>query len=235
MEYFTVVYQSLFSVCALFLLTKIMGCRQVSNLSMFDYINSITIGSIAAEMAMNTENAYLKPFMAMIVYAAFSILLSKIAQKSTPLRRIINGKSIILYIHGEFYRNNLKKARMEINELLMECRVNGYFDLSQIEAIILEPNGKVSILPKTEHAPATPKQLDITPTQDELFANLIVDGKILKYNLKNIGKDVKWLMHQLKLHNVTNVTDVFLATCDRKSNFFVYKKVNCVCDKDTLN
>ncbi len=235
MDYFTVIYQSLFSIFALFLLTKIMGCRQVSNLSMFDYINSITIGSIAAEMAMNTDSDYLKPLVAMIVYAAFSIFLSKISQKSVFLRRIINGKANVLYLHDKFYRNNIKKARMELNELLMECRVNGYFDLSQIEAIILEPNGKISILPKTEHAPATPKQLDIVPSQEELFTNLIMDGKILKTNLKTINKDDKWIMQQLKIHNISDITDVFLATCDQKNNFFVYPKINASYNKDTIN
>lgn len=234
MEYITIAYQSLFSVITLLILTKLMGYRQVSHLSMFDYINSITIGSIAAEMATNLEGDYLKPLTAMIIYAGFAILLSKISQKSVPLRRLINGKAIVLYLHGEIFNKNLKKAKMDVDEFLVECRINGYFDLSQIEAVILEPNGKISILPVTENKPATPKDLGIVPTQEEMFANVIVDGQILKYNLKHIGKDQKWLDQQLAIHNIKNVNDVFLAICDRQGNFHAYKKGNHIVDNDIL-
>lgn len=234
MEYIAIIYQSLFSALVLLVLTKLLGYRQVSNMSMFDYVNSITIGSIAAEMAMNTEGEYLKPFTAMIVYAFFVIVLSKISQKSIPLRRIINGKAIVLYLHGEIYNENLRKAKMDLDEFLVECRINGYFDLSQIEAAILEPNGKISILPVTENKPVTPKDLGIIPLQEELFANVIVDGQILEYNLTHIGYNKKWLESKLSMHNIKDIKDVFLAICDQQGHFYVYPKINQVIDKDIL-
>ncbi|MBQ9984007.1 MAG: DUF421 domain-containing protein [Lachnospiraceae bacterium] len=234
MEYITIFCQALFSAIALLLLTKLMGARQVSHLSMFDYINSITIGSIAAEMATNSEGDYLKALTAMVTYTLFVIFLSKISQKSIPLRRLINGKAVVLYMHGELYRENLKKAKMEVDEFLTECRINGYFDLSQVEAVILEPNGKISILPVTENKPATAKDLGITPTQEEMFANVIVDGQILDYNLTHIGYDQKWLQSQLSVHNIKDIEDVFLAICDRQGHFHAYKKINQAIDKDIL-
>lgn len=234
MEHITIIYQSLFSAVTLLILTKLMGYRQVSHLSMFDYINSITIGSIAAEMATDLEGDYLKPLTAMIIYATFAILLSKISQQSIPLRRLINGKAIILYLHGEIFNQNLKKAKMDIDEFLVECRINGYFDLSQIEAVILEPNGKISILPVTENKPVTSKDLNMVPAQEEMFANVIVDGQILKYNLDHIGKNQKWLEQQLAIHNINNINDVFLAICDRQEHFYVYKKTTHIIDHDIL-
>lgn len=234
MEYITIIYQSLFSIIALLILTKLMGYRQVSHLSMFDYINSITIGSIAAEMATNLEGNYLRPLTAMITYATVVILLSKISQKSIVMRRLISGKAVVLFLHGEIYNENLQKAKMEVDEFLAECRINGYFDLSQVEAVILEPNGKISILPVTENKPATPKDLGITPVQEEMFANVIVDGQILKYNLDHIGKDEKWLNQQLAIHNIKDIKDVFLAICNRQGSFYVYPKINQVIDKDIL-
>jgi len=234
MEYITIIYQALFSAFTLFLLTKLMGYRQVSNMSMFDYVNSITIGSIAAEMAMNAEGDYLKPFTAMIVYALFVIILSKVSQRSISLRRIINGKAVMLYLHGEIFEQNLKKAKMDIDEFLVECRINGYFDLSQVEAVVLEPNGKLSILPVTKNKPVTPKDLAITPVQEELFANVIVDGQILKYNLKHIGYDETWLNQQLAIRNIKQIRDVFLAICDRQGNFHVYLKTKQIVDEDIL-
>lgn len=234
MEYFTVFYQSLLSIIALFVLTKLMGYKQMSQLSMFDYVNGITIGSIAAEMATDLEGNYLKPLLAMIVYAIFVILLAKAAQRFIPLRRIVNGKAIMLYQNGSIYNENLKKAKMDVDEFLVQCRVNGYFDLSQIEAAILEPNGQISFLPVSAERPATPKDLGIAPPQEEIFANVIVDGHILEHNLKHAGKDRNWLNQQLEGQNVKKLEDVFLAVCDKQGNFHVFPKVNHLVDKDML-
>lgn len=123
---------------------------------------------------------------------------------------------------------------MDIDEFLVECRVNGYFDLSQIESAILEPNGKISFLPVTEDRPATPKDLGITPTQEEIFANVIVDGKIMEYNLKHAGKDRNWLDQQLEGQNIKKLEDVFLAVCDKQGNFHVFQKMDHEVDKDLL-
>ena len=234
MEYLTIIYQAFFSAVALFILTKLMGYRQVSQFSMFDYVNGITIGSIAAEMATDLEGNYLKPLLAMIIYTLFVIALSKISQKSISLRRLINGKAIVLYQNGKIYNENIKKAKMELDELLVECRINGYFDLSQIEAAILEPNGKISFLPVSTERPATPADLGINPVKAELFANVIVDGEVLEYNLKHIGKDRNWLNQQLDGQNIKKIEDVFLAICDKQGNFHVYPKVNEIVDHDIL-
>lgn len=234
MEYFTIFYQSLFSIISLFILTKFMGYKQMSQLTMFDYINGITIGSIAAEMATDLEGNFLKPLLAMVVYAVFVILLSKAAQRFIPFRRFVNGKAITLYHNGSIYNENLQKAKMDVDEFLVECRVNGYFDLSQIQTAILEPNGKISILPVSATRPATPQDLGIEPSQEEIFANVIVDGHILEHNLKHAGKDRNWLDQQLEGQNIKKLSDVFLAVCDKQGNFHVFPKVNQVVDKDLL-
>ncbi|MFA9375984.1 MAG: DUF421 domain-containing protein [Lachnotalea sp.] len=198
----------------------------MSQLSMFDYINSITIGSIAAEMATSMFTDALKPFVAMIVYAIAIILLAIITDKSIKLRRMITGKAMILYDNGELYSKNLKRARIDINEFMSQCRINGYFDLSNIQTILLETNGKVSFLPISDQRPVIGKDLNIKPTQDLLVANVIIDGKIMYDNLRHTGKNDKWIMSQLKANDVTEVTDVFLATCDSNNKLQVYKKHN---------
>ena len=225
---------SFFSIVVLFILTRLMCNREMSQLSMFDYVNSITIGSIAAEFATDLDNHYFKPLLAMVIYTVFVILLSKISQKSVPLRRLINGKAITLYRNGCLYNENLKKAKMDIDEFLVECRVNGYFDLSQIEYAILEPNGKISFLPVTENRPATPKDLGIQPTQEEIFANVVVDGQIMKENLKHAGRDHNWLKQQLDGQGISKIEDVFLAICDKQGNFHAFERVNHTIDKDLL-
>ncbi len=123
---------------------------------------------------------------------------------------------------------------MDVDEFLIECRINGYFDLSQIESAILEPNGRVSFLPVSEERPATPKDLGIKPAQEQIFANVIIDGQILEYNLRHAGKDINWLQQKLDGQNIKNVSDVFLATCDKDGNFHAFPKLKHVVDKDML-
>jgi uncharacterized membrane protein YcaP (DUF421 family) len=201
-----------------------MGNREMSQLSMFDYINGITIGSIAAEMATTEFTDAIKPFVAMIVYAIVIIFLAFITDKSIILRRLINGKAIILYDKGELYSKNLKRARIDINEFMSQCRISGYFDLSNVQTIILESNGKISILPASDQRPVNGTDLGISPPQDNLVANVIIDGKIMQENLRHTGKNEKWLIEQLKSQSVSNISDVFLATCDLNNKVQVYKK-----------
>ncbi len=128
-EIIYVIALSLGSIIAIFVLTKLMGYRQMSQMSMFDYINGITIGSIAAEMATSLEENFMQPLIAMIVYALSAILLSWISSKSIRARRVIEGKPLVLLNHGELYGENLKKAKIDVSEFLVQCRVNGYFDV----------------------------------------------------------------------------------------------------------
>lgn len=213
---------SLGSIVELLILCKFMGYRQLSQMSMFDYVNGITIGSIAAEMATSLEDNFVYPMTAMIIYAAAVIFLSWWSSKSIYVRRIVTGKPIVLLNNDKLYEKNFRKAKIDLNEFLTQCRVSGYFDLSQLESAILEENGRISFLPKSEHRPATPKDLQLVPGKDALVANIIIDGHVMTQNLKVSGKDERWLMHQLSAHGVSDVRDVFLATCDLNNQFNVY-------------
>jgi uncharacterized membrane protein YcaP (DUF421 family) len=214
------------SVVTLFILTKLMGYRQMSQMSMFDYVNGITIGSIAAEMATSLDENFMQPLTAMIVYAAAAIFLSLISSKLLAARRIIEGTPLILLNHGELYRENFKKAKIDVSEFLVQCRVSGYFDISKLETAILEGNGKISFLPKVSDRPMTPNDMNLSPQQDYMVANVILDGKLMEENLKHTGKDEKWLLNQIKGQGASGIEDVLLATCDLSDQVTVYLKEN---------
>ena len=127
MDLLKIVALSFGSVIFLFILTKLMGNKEMSQLSMFDYIIGITIGSIAAEMSTALESDFMQPVVAMAVYAVVSIIISILSYKSIKARRIISGTSLILLDNGELYRNNLKKAKLDLNEFLMLCRTSRIF------------------------------------------------------------------------------------------------------------
>ena len=189
-EILYIIALSLGSVIALFILTKLMGYRQMSQMCMFDYINGITIGSIAAEMATSLEENYVQPLTAMIVYALAAILLSWLSSRSIKARRVIEGKPLVLLNNGELYWENLKKAKIDVNEFLVQCRVNGYFDVSKLETVVLEGDGKISFLPKAAERPVTPSDLNLSAQQDYMVANVILDGKIMEENLRHTGNDL---------------------------------------------
>lgn len=176
----------------------------------------------------------IKPFVAMIVYALASVLLSLLTNKSIKARRFITGKPSILYDHGTLYCKNLSKAKIDINEFLMQCRVNGYFDLANIETAILEANGQISFLPIANQKPVTGKDLNIHPSQDYLVANVIIDGNIMQKNLAHTGHNETWLHKQLKAQDITKISDVLLATCDSNNILRIYKKNTEDMKKDFL-
>ena len=146
-----VIILSLVSETVLFILTKLMGDKQISQLTMFDYIIGITIGSIAAEMATALESDYSEPLTAMIVYALVAVAISILSSKSIKFRRFLYGTSLILLDNGILYKENFKTAKLDINEFLVQCRTSGFFNINDIQTAILESNGKISFLPKAHY------------------------------------------------------------------------------------
>lgn len=223
MDYLKVALTSLLSLAALFILTKAVGAKQVSELSMFDYINGISIGSIAAEMATELEEPF-KPLLAMVIYGLASVLISFITSKSVWLRRLFFGKAVILMKNGRLYRENLKRSNLDLNEFLMQCRSNGYFDISAVNMAVLEPSGKISILPFSEKRPATPEDLKVVPNADNCFYSVIMDGKLMPENLSEAGKNESWILNELRVNGIKQISEVYYAALDTggKLNIFPY-------------
>lgn len=224
MDIIKVCLTSVGSILALFVLTKLMGNRQVSQLSLFDYINGITIGSIAAEMATSLENDFWLPLIAMTIYALAAIFASFLSCKSRAMRKILEGSPKILYDNGKLFESNFKKARLDLNEFLMQCRTNGYFDLSQLQTAMLESNGRISFLPLSGFRPVTPTDMNLGVQGEKFMLDLIIDGKIMQDNLKNSGNDRKWLYDRLAEQGNPKVSDIFLATCDFNNALKIYYK-----------
>lgn len=235
MNIVSVALTALLSVGVLFLLAKLIGNRAISQMNIFDYINSITIGSIAAELATSDIENMLDPLVAMIVYAIAVILFAQISCKSLGFRRFVEGRTIILMKNGKIYNKNFDKAKIDINEFLMQCRLAGFFNLNDIHTAVQESNGKISILPASSARPVNTKDLNLTPEEDTLFANIILDGKVLSGNLKNVGFNEDWLNKELKKQNISKIQDIFLAVCNKKGSLYVYQKQDRMDKKDMFD
>ncbi len=223
MDMLKVLILSVASFAVLFVLTKLMGYRQISEMSFFDYVVGITIGSVAAEMATNIDTQWWRGVIAMAVYALFEILLPWISRKSVRARSFISGKPVVLIKNGQIDKNALKKAHLDINDLLSSARGQGYFSLSDIDGAIMETSGKVSFLPTPQMRQLNPKDFNFSPMHTGLCTNLILDGKIMYSNLKETGIDERKL-NKILADRQVRLKDVLLLTVNEAGQTEIYKK-----------
>lgn len=222
MELIKVILTSLLSAAALFIIAKILGHKQMSQLDFFDYITGITIGSIAAELATELETPW-KPLVAMLVYGAITVTLTLITSKLPKMRKFINGTPTIVMNNGKIYRKNMKKAKLDLSEFMVMCRQEGYFNLNDIQTAIFEYNGRLTILPISTKRPANPEDLSLTPQPEYISTEVIMDGKILTENLERMGLDTKWLKKQLEEQGYHTAKEIFLGICDENNQLTLYK------------
>lgn len=210
---------SVLSLVMMFLITRWGGKRQIAQMSPFDYLNAVTVGSIAAEMATNLESWY-RPFTALLVYGVITWLVEVSACKSVTLRTFWSGRSTILMKNGVILKENLRRATIDLNEFLGQARIAGFFDPNEIDTAILENNGQISFLPKSAHRPATPEDLQIPVEPTSAWYDLILDGRLMEGNLKDAGRDERWLESQLHAKGIGQRSEVFYAACDKQGRFF---------------
>ena len=214
---------SIVSLAVMFATTRLGGKRQIAQMSLFDYVNSITVGSIAAEMATNLESWY-RPFTALLVYGAVTWLVHYGACKSMWLRLLIDGRSIVLMKNGVLRKKELGRAGIDLNEFLAQTRVAGYHDLNELDSAILETNGQISFLPRSPYRPATARDAGQAPEPSSLWYDLILDGKIMEGNLKECGRSLAWLQDQLRQKGIGQTGEAFYAACDEAGNFFASRE-----------
>ncbi|MDE5974548.1 MAG: DUF421 domain-containing protein [Eubacterium sp.] len=223
MDFAYIIILSFVSLAVLFIITKIMGFRQISEMSFFDYVIGITIGSIAAEMATNIDLEWWKGILAMVVYGVVGVLLSVLAQKSVKARKFISGKPIIIIERGKISKEGMRKARVELDDLLTSARVNGYFNLSDIDYAIMETTGKISFQPVAQKRQLNPKDFNFAPEREGLYINVIMDGHIIDDNLSVAGVTKKELDNMLKAKG-DKLENIFLGTIDINKQLTTYLK-----------
>lgn len=219
---FILIIKGFVSIIYLFFVIKVLGKKQITELNIFDYVIGISLGNIAAEMTVNKDITMINGIVAMTVYAIVSLFISYITSKSILARRFIVGFPIVLIENGKISKEQLKKVKIDLNDLLQDARENGYFDLSEIEYAIMEVSGKVSFLPKSKYKPVTLNDMKIKANNKGIVANLVIDGNIMYNNLKAINRDSKWLIERLKKEGYNKIEDILLVLCDNDENLTIY-------------
>lgn len=233
-ELIVVSQRAIFSLITLFLVTKLIGKKQVSELNLFDYVISISIGNFAAEMTMNLDSQVLNGFVSVIIFGLLALLVGIATMKSILLRRFFMGNPTLIIQDGKFVLKNMKRIKFDMNDFLQTARVAGYFDISNIKYALMEANGKISFLPKENYMPVTVNDMNLKINNQGLCANVIIDGKIMTNNLKNINKDKIWLIDNLKIQGYNTYDDILLATVDVNDKLVIFKKEEYIEIKNIL-
>ncbi|AIQ52627.1 DUF421 domain-containing protein [Paenibacillus sp. FSL R7-0331] len=208
-----VMVRTIFAVVVLFFLIKLLGKRQVSQLSFFEYITGITIGNLAAYISLDTDNTWHLGFLALFVWVAFSLGIEFLQIKSKKARDFIDFKSTVLIKDGKILEDNMRKEKLTTDELLEGLRKKDVFTVADVEFAIMESDGAINVLLTRENQPLTPKHLGIKVAPEKETQAVIMDGQIMDVPLDDLNLTRGWLNLQLEKLGLT-VENVFLGQVD---------------------
>jgi len=194
------------------ILTRLLGKKQMSQMTYFNYITGITIGSLTANIISTSSESITDEITGLLWWVFLVLLIAYITLKSSKLRIIIDGQPTILIRKGKLLKNTLKSTRLNLDDLSMMLRTKDIFSIADVDYAILEPNGQITVLKKQAQLNVTRADINI-PTVDPVYlpSEIITDGKVVKRNLEEFGLTYDWLKSQLKTMGIDNIEDVFYA------------------------
>ncbi|MFD1929782.1 YetF domain-containing protein [Sporosarcina siberiensis] len=207
---------------ALLVLARILGKKQMSQLTFFHYITGIAFGSIAAEMAGQTDVPFIDGLIALIWWAILTLVLSYISLKSSKLRVIIEGEPTIIIRNGILLDKALKKARLHMDDVMMMLREQSVFSIQDVHYGVLETNGELSVMKKASLQ--EPTKADVkAPITEPLYipSEIISDGKIVVKNLQELKLTEEWVMKKLKKQEINTIEEVFYAQIQSDGSLYV--------------
>jgi uncharacterized membrane protein YcaP (DUF421 family) len=222
-EGLVVLVRSFIGFFSLLIFTRIIGKEQISQLTFFDYVLGITIGSIAASLTTDLSSRAWPHWVGLITWAALGYLMEIVTLKWRYVAKVLEGEPVIVIMNGKIMEKALKKAKYRISDILELMRNQGVFDPNEVDFAIIESNGQLSILKKAEHLPLTPKDMNIPVKNSGISTELIYDGILIEENLRQLNKDKAWLMSELKAHGINNVSEVFLVTLNPEGSIYIDK------------
>lgn len=222
-ESIVTVVRSIIAFFTLLLFTRILGKQQVGQLSAFEYVTGITIGSIAGTLSIDLGTKPLPYFIGLATWVGLVFGLQHLSIKNRWLSKVVDDQPTIVIQNGKILEQNLKKLRYRYDDLMSNLRDKNVFDITQVEFALMEPNGKVTVLKKPQYEPVTLNDLKLVPSRNGLITELIQDGEIIEKNLqnKNIAKD--WLMQQLQAQGIQKIKEVSFAAILPNGQLYVDK------------
>ena len=225
MLFLNIFIELLIGFIALMILTKLLGKTQISQLTPFDFISALVLGELVGN-AVYDKNVHIGMILfATILWGVFIYVTEWLTQKFRKTRGIFEGKPSIVIKNGLIDRDQLKKNKLDINQLLNLLRQKDVFSIREVEYAILEADGKISVLKKSNYAKPTISDLNLPVKPVNLAITLISDGEIDRDNLRTAGFDEAWLEQQLRKLNIEKVNDVLYAEWKQDEGFYCQTKM----------
>ncbi len=212
-SWFEIVLRTLAAILILFVLTKILGKRQISQLSLFEYITGISIGNIAAYISLDLDNLWYLGVVSLCVWVSVSVAMEFLTMKSKRLRDVVDGKASVLIQNGKLFKKQLFKERLTVDELLEQLRKKDVFRVADVEFAVMEPSGEINVLLKKEYQPLTPDMLGWKMMKERETITVIIDGHVEQSALDKSGLDYGQLLKELERSKL-RLEEVFLGQID---------------------
>ncbi|NMA69174.1 MAG: DUF421 domain-containing protein [Desulfitobacterium sp.] len=203
---------------------RLMGKREIGQLQPFEFVVILMISDLAAIPSENMGIPLISGIIPILILVILSISLSYLELKSVKARDILNGVPSILVDRGRIVEEELIRNRLPLSDLVEELRMRSIPNIADVEFAILETNGQISVLPKSNKRPVTPEDLKIEPDFEGLPYVLIMDGRIDNKALAISGKNLTWLENELKKKNVQSIEEVFFASLDTTGSLYLQLK-----------
>ena len=216
-------FRSIFLYIIVLIVMRLMGKREIGQLQPFELAISIMIADLASIPMTDTGIPIFNGIIPILGLLIMHLLISMINLKSSKAREIICGRPSILIYRGKINEKTLKKERFTINELEERLRGNNVINLGDVEYAILETSGQVTVIQKPDKRNTIPQDFNIMPEYEGIPYDLVIDGKVMKENLKEIGKDYNWLKKQVEKYNM-KPEEALVVTLDGKGQIFCQKK-----------
>ncbi|APM37919.1 DUF421 domain-containing protein [Clostridium kluyveri] len=219
-----IILRSVSTYIILLTLGRIIGRKLISRITFYDFIVGVALGSIAVRIALGSQESPFLAAISVIVITILVVITDYLSIKSFKFRTLIDGRPVILISNGKVLDYNLKKMKIAINELMMQLREKDIFNIEDVEFAVIENDGELTVLPKTNKQPITAGDLNISISYTGLMSDIIIDGKIMYDNLKLTNHDEQWIGEQLKTHNICDVKEVFYAGVNAAGILYVSTK-----------
>lgn len=216
-----ILIRTLITFIVAYILCRILGKKLISQMTFFDFVAGISIGTIIGSIMFSKDIKLTVGLIGLIFFFFIVLLIDILVVKSFILRKIFNGESTIIIKHGKILEEGMKKARLNMDELLLKLRKKNVFYLDEVDIAIFETDGSLSVLQKPESQPATRKDLALTTSSRGYAQAIIIDGQVLDSTLTMIGKNQEWLDSILQSQGISNVSDVFFAQVDEQNNAYI--------------
>lgn len=216
-----VAIQTFLSFFSILFITRFLGRQQVSELTIHEYINGITFGSIAATLATDINQKTWSHLLGLMLFGILTYIISVISTKSRKISKIIQGEPILVIQDGKILEKNLLRFHYSIDELNHLLRKKDVFDVTDVKYGILETTGEISIIKKAQKEYIKAEDMDIKPKQTELLTDIIVTGNIIYENLRKRNLSVKWLVGQIHMMGIKDIKDIFFASIDSNNKLYI--------------